>query len=258
MLNKLRHLLKADQSKYGYGVDEAETAVAMRKRSATVRALRRRRSDWLPDPIFPESGGSMQKADGYLDRVQEKVNIIAEEFAAGKINRDQFQELFNHYQRERRVVETWIETAPESEAWQKATTEGLSVMIRKQHMARVLGYSIYSNDSGMPIVTVGQFEVDPDLVVPMLSSYRSATEEIFGAGVRSSEIENGRWICFITGNITTMMSIFSTEPAPKQMDTLNELHELFERANRHLLDQQVVDPDSLVLPHQTVITQNGR
>jgi hypothetical protein len=45
------------------------------------------------------------------------------------------------------------------------------------------------------------------------------------------------------------MALFSSDPAPKQMDSLEELHLLFERANRTLLSQESVDPDELVFPH---------
>lgn len=250
--------MKVDQNHNDYEYPDDEPSRGNEYISQPTMSSSPQVVDSQSKPQNSESDDPIQQAEEYLARVQEKINRLAEEFATGKINRDQFQELFTHYQRERRTIESWVEVAPESEAWQKATTEGMSVVIRKQHRARILGYSIYSNESGMPIVTVGRFEVDAALVVPMLSSYRSATEEIFGAGMRSSEIENGRWLCFVPGKISTMMSIFSTEPAPKQMDSLNELHKLFERANRHLLSQPVVDPDSLVLPHQAVLAQTGR
>lgn len=258
MLNKLRHLMKADHDRNNNEYPTEENTSGKEYISQATIVSSRQVSDPQSKPNNSESDDTIQQAEEYLSRVQEKMNRLAEEFAAGKINRDQFQELFTHYQRERRMIESWVEVAPESEAWQKATTEGMSVVIRKQHRARILGYSIYSNESGMPIVTVGRFEVDAALVVPMLSSYRSATEEIFGAGMSSSEIGNGRWLCFVPGKISTIMAIFSTEPAPKQMDSLNELHRLFESANRHLLRQPVVDPDSLVLPHQAVLAQTGR
>ena len=141
--------------------------------------------------------GTVDEAQAYLERLQAKISKLAEEFASGVISRVQFQELFDHYQRERRMVESWLDTASMAEDWKQAATEGRSVIIRSQHAARVLGYSIYESDSGMPLKTIGQFELDAALVVPMLSSYRSATKEIFGAGLRSTEIEGGQWVCML-------------------------------------------------------------
>jgi hypothetical protein len=174
---------------------------------------------------------------------------LAEEFASGAINQAQFQELFDHYQKEQQTVKRWLKIAPDSDAWQDATTEGKSVIIRAGNVARVIGYAIYENNSGMPLNTIGQFEVDPELVVPMLSSYRAATQEIFGGGMRSSQIEGGRWLCFVPGEFSTLMALFSTGPAELQLNSLDELHRLFERANRNLLSEQHIDPRALVFPH---------
>jgi hypothetical protein len=199
-----------------------------------------------PPPLKPSS---LQESQAYLARVQEKINKLAEEFAAGSINRAQFQELYDHYRKEQQTVKRWIEMDPQSEAWKELTTEGKSVVIRQQYTAKVLGYAIYENLSGMSLQNIGEFKVEPDLFVPMLSSYRTATKEIFGAGMRSTEIEGGQRLTFVPGEFTTLMALFSSDPAPKQMETLEELHLLFERANRTLLSQQTVNPDELVFPH---------
>ncbi|OGO17214.1 MAG: hypothetical protein A2Z14_10100 [Chloroflexi bacterium RBG_16_48_8] len=206
---------------------------------------------------MPESDAAPgDRPEAYLQRVQEKINQLAEEFAAGTINRAQFQELFDHYRREKQTVKRWIEIAPESDAWKESTTEGKSVIIRAGHEARVLGYAIYENDSGMPLNTIGQFELEPELVVPMLSSYRAATREIFGAGMRSSEIEGGRWLCFVSGEFATLMALFSTSPASRQLESLEELHRLFERANRNFLSGGRVNPNDLVFPHAFFLGRN--
>jgi hypothetical protein len=204
-----------------------------------------------PEPAFipEEQPPSDERPEVYLERVQAKINRLAEEFAAGIINQAQFQELFQHYRREKQTVQRWLKIAPESDAWKGSTTEGKSVIIRAGHEAKVLGYAIYENDSGMPLNTIGQFELEPELVVPMLSSYRAATREIFGAGMRSSEIEGGRWLCFVPGELTTLMALFSTSPASRQLESLEDLHRLFEKANRNLLAGSLVNPNELVFPH---------
>ena len=189
------------------------------------------------------------QAREYLARVQAKIGRLAEEFASGAINRSQFQELFEHYQNEKRTIEAWIENSPDSPAWRQAAKEGESVIIRSHHSATVLGYAVYENDSGMPLNTIGRFEVDPALAVPMLSSYRSAAREIFGAGLQSTQIEGGRWMCFLGGEYTTVLALFSTEPAARQLESLEELHRLFEQANRPLLQTPPIRAETLVFPH---------
>lgn len=191
-----------------------------------------------------------KQAEDYLKRLQAKINQLADDFAEGTINRDQFQKLYEHYQRERRGVENLLNADTSDTEFKSAINEGQSMVIRKQHIARAIGYSIYENASGMPITTLGHFELDPALVIPMLSSFRAATQEIFGAGLRSTAIEGGRWLCFVPGELTTLLALFSTEPAQKQLDYLEDLHRLFEKANRRHLMQSPVTPASLLFPHE--------
>ena len=89
----------------------------------------------------------------------------------------------------------------------------------------------------MPVSTLGKFEVDPALFVPMLSSFRSATAEILAVACRQRPLKVGRWLCFVPGELTTLMAIFSAEPANRQLDFLEQLHRLFEKANRALVGQ---------------------
>jgi hypothetical protein len=196
---------------------------------------------------------ALAQARERLNKVQEKINKTAEEFAEGLVNRAQFQELFDHYQRERRTILAWIETASDVPNWRELAAEGRSMIIRRQHKARVLGYAICEQQSGLPLRSIGEFEVDPELVVPMLTAYRSATQEIFGGGMRSTEIEGGHWLCFVTGEFCLLMVLFSNEPARKDLEGLDELLRTFERMNRYVLRRQPVNPDELFLPYRFYI-----
>lgn len=203
-----------------------------------------------PQPAADDEPSPLENPEEYLERVQEKINKLAEEFASGEINRTQFQELYEHYRREQQTVKRYLEMAPDSEEWREATTEGKSVVIRQKNVAKVIGYTVYDNESGMPLSTIGEFKIEAELAVPMLSSYRAATKEIFGAGMQSTQIEGGQWLAYMPGDFTTLMTLFSTDPASEQLESLEELHLLFERANRTLLSNPPVDPDELVFPHK--------
>ncbi len=198
-----------------------------------------------PEPKI-QSGAA--EAQQYIEKVQGKIDKLIEDFAEGNINQEQFKQLYAHYQREIRSVEGLLEMSDAD--WQDAATEGQSYVIRRQHAPRARGYAIYDNESGMPISTLGKFEVDPALFVPMLSSYRAATEEILGGGVKATAVEGGRWLCFVPGELTTMMALFKAEPAPKQLDFLAQLHGHFEKANRAQLVNPPVDAATLVFPQE--------
>jgi hypothetical protein len=196
-----------------------------------------------------------EEALTYLAKVRAKVSKLAEDFNVGSINRAQFRNLYAHYQREIQSIERMVEVAPASDQWKGAMTEGQSMIIRRQHIARAQGYAIYANDSGMPVSTLGRFELDPALLVPMLSSYRAAAREVFGAGTRSTEIEDGRWLCYVPGEFTTMLAVFGAEPARKQLQFLEGLHRDFEQANRRHLANSPLDSSSLLFPHEYYLGQ---
>lgn len=188
------------------------------------------------------------EAELYLAKVNEKIDKLAEDFAKGDINQQQFQKLYVHYQREIQAVGGLLELSDED--WREAVTDGQSYVIRRKHASKAKGYAIYDNESGMPLSTLGQFDMDPALIVPMLSSYRAATQEIFGAGMKTTSIENGRYLCFVPGELTTMMAVFTAEPAQRQLSFLEGLHRLFEKANRPLLENQPIEAEQLIFPHE--------
>jgi hypothetical protein len=173
---------------------------------------------------------NMPDARFYLQELRGKMAQVAEEFAQGKLNRAQFQEIYTHYQQQRAEVERAMYSLPGSDAWRGVVSAGLTSMLRQRNAAQILSYAIYDNLSSLPLASVGKFKVDTGLLVPMLSSFRSATQEIFGAGLRSTEIEGGRWLCFVPGRITTLLVVFSVEPARIQLNLIEDLHRDFETA----------------------------
>jgi hypothetical protein len=202
----------------------------------------------------PRSSAQMQdQAKAYLVKLHEKVDALASSFASGNINRTQFQELYSHYQRELQTVEAAMALSPESDDWKNAVTEGQSILIRHRNRASVVGFSIYDNNSGMPVRSLGQFKVDPALFVPMISSYQSAAAEIFGGGIRSTQIDDGQWLCFVPGGFTTTLALFNHEPSSRQLKALEDLQALFENANSSQLTTNPINLDGLACPHEYFI-----
>jgi hypothetical protein len=198
---------------------------------------------------------SLREGEEYLNKTYAKMTQCVEDFASGKINRAQFQQLYAHYEREIAVISQLLAEADDPNAWRKAVTEGESVYIRKRHQARSTGFAIYDTDSGMPIETLGDFEVDSALLVPMLSSYHSATTEIFRAGMRNTQMENGQWLCFVPGRFTTLITLFSQEPTEQQLEMLSRMHDHFEIANREALETRTAQPGELALPFLAILKQ---
>lgn len=198
---------------------------------------------------------SLRDGEEYLNRTYSKMTKCVEDFATGKINRAQFQELYAHYEREIGVISQLLAESGDPDEWRRFITEGESVVIRKRHQARSIGFAIYDNNSGMPIETLGEFTVDSALLIPMLSSYRTATTEIFRAGMRNTQMENGQWLCFVPGRFTTLITLFNQEPAEQQLEVLSRMHDHFEIANRGTLENGTAQPGELALPFLAILKQ---
>lgn len=199
----------------------------------------------------------VQRGQQFINQVYQKMSRIAEEFASGEINRTQFHRLYNRYQRQIMTVSQMIAESDPS-GWEEAITgeEESTLHIRKKFEARAVGISIYDNRSGMPIETIGEFSIDPELIVPMLSSYREATAEIFQAGVRSTEMEDGSWLCFMGGAYTTLIVLFSLEPSNNRISILDRAHRDFEVANAEFLEHGFTSSDQLAYPFFSFIKQS--
>lgn len=184
----------------------------------------------------------INQGQAFIAEANKKMTRVAQEFANGEINRTQFQHLYDRYQRQiMRVAQILAETDPTTN-WRDAIADEANpettLLIKNTLRARIIGYSIYNNRSGMPIETLGDFSVDAELIVPMLSSYRSATAEIFQAHVRSTQLENGHWLYFMGGQYTTLIALFSLEPAANQLPLVQKAHEDYETANEGVLRKE--------------------
>ena len=197
---------------------------------------------------------AVAKARAYLDQVRQKMERLADDFASGKVNATQFQELYAHYQQERRTVEQTLEETPEAAAWRAtvAEEEGESVIIRRRHAARILGYAIYLSADTTPLRTIGKYDIDDRLIASMLDSFRVHADEQPEQQMRGIEIEDARWVGFVPGQYTTLVVLFSVEPARAQLDMLRDLQAHFEHANQRLLARGIANPAQLVFPHAAV------
>jgi hypothetical protein len=92
-----------------------------------------------PSPPPQNETTGQAAAQQFLDKLQEKIARLADDFANGTINQQQFQKLYAHYQREMRAVETLIATDQGQSEFGDAFQEGESVLIRQQHAAKAKG-----------------------------------------------------------------------------------------------------------------------
>ncbi|MCH7663053.1 MAG: hypothetical protein IH859_04190, partial [Chloroflexi bacterium] len=173
------------------------------------------------------------------EQIKEKILQLVDEFANGAINQQQFLDIYRHYRNEQYALKAQLNPGGYA---------GNTLLIRNRHKSNTLAYAIYKSDSGIPLGTRGDFPIDPALLIPMLASYHSAAKEIFGQGINKAEVVGGKWMSFIVGQVTTMITIIENEPSASYMETLTRQHELFEHRNAKALSRNPIRADEIDFP----------
>jgi len=173
---------------------------------------------------------------------------LVEDYARGWVNQAQFEELYAHYQKEREAVARLIAFQPSSDAWRMAVTEGHSVNIRRRLAARVLGYAVFTNHNCKPLRLYGEFtSLDERWIGPLLDKVREQVEQTFVTSSFETKSEDAASLCAVLGQFTTLLALFTAEPARVQIQLLEDLHCHFEQANARMLSRQKYD--NLVFPY---------
>jgi hypothetical protein len=173
-------------------------------------------------------------ARAYQAELQRKMTTLAEDFSLGKINRRQFEVVYTHYREQRQIIDALINSLNVG-AWRKAISEGHTGLLLTHHAAQLLGYALYDQAARQPLAASPNFKVDAALVTPSLAAYHAAREGT--PHISTSEIDHGRWLCFVPGRACALVALFSVEPARAQLQLLQDLHHDFELANARRLAQ---------------------
>jgi hypothetical protein len=191
------------------------------------------------------------EVEQHLGQIETKLDRTVQDLADGLINRAQFENLYRHYQNQRRMLQGLLVEG--SGQVPGSLTTGESMIIRQRYAAKVLAYAVYDNESGVPLYTMGNFPVDSDLVVGFLSGFRSATAEILGAGAAKAEAEDGKVLCYVPGKYSTLIVLYSSDPAGVDMRGLRQAHSHFETLNTPLLQRRPIPANTLLFNYDMVL-----
>jgi hypothetical protein len=192
----------------------------------------------------------------YLQQLEAKLDRTVQDLADGIINRAQFENLYRHYQNQRRMLQGLL--AEGSGQVPGSLTTGESMIIRQKYAAKVLAYAVYDNESSVPLHTMGNFPMDSDLVVGFLSGFRSAAAEILGAGAAKAEAEDGKVLCYVPGQYSTLIVLYSSNPAEVDEQSLRQTHLHFETLNEGVLKQRPIPAEKLFFSHDLVLKPSSQ
>jgi hypothetical protein len=198
----------------------------------------------------------VNRSEEYRTKILDKVDRLLSEFAEGKVSREQFHAIYEHYSNQLQMIDQLDSSEPEIPG-QDAT--GATIAIRQAHMGKALGLMIYHNKRGTYVDTLGEFDVPPSALSPTLNNFTALMETGQLIDRRVIKLGDNRWLLFAAGRFTTVISLFLHEPAAVQIREVERMHHDFELANETVLKgASVIDNTTLAYPFVVMLQKKLR
>ncbi len=197
---------------------------------------------------------SMDKAQSFKMQVIDKIQSLLHEFAAGDLNREQFNALYERYSGQLALAQQVLESGNADMLGQNKD-KNTTIALRQEHMGKALGMSIYQNRTGVSIETLGEIEVSPFVISPVLNDFSRLMEAGKPIEQRVEMLAEKSWLLFTGGSYSTVVTLFRNEPSPLQMREIERLHHDFEVANKQYLEKGNLDSKKLAYPFMVFIQQ---
>ncbi|MGB1287172.1 MAG: hypothetical protein ACPG7F_11605 [Aggregatilineales bacterium] len=191
-------------------------------------------------------------ADKLRDEVQAKIQKLVQEFAGGKISNEQFNIIYARYNNQ-------LQFADQAERGEDAIKpgEGVStIAIREATTGKAIGISIYHHTSSTTIETLGNFDVSPSIISPVLNDITLKRDKGEFMPPYTRNLDKNIWIIFTSRLFCTMITLFQNEPSRVQVRHLERLHHDFEVANERFLKKNNVDASKLARPFLSLVRGN--
>jgi hypothetical protein len=213
-------------------------------------------SDSLP-PHYERSDtprlGRSLDAPETLDHLREKMKSVAADFAAGRLNRAQFNAIYGHYNEQRQLVEKLHQRNPDTELWRQAATPGRTGFLRTHFEARPVYYIIFRHRDPKPLIKGG---MEPTSILPQIGNLIKTVwkmPHIPASGLARKAVGDGQWVVMALGECAMTIVVYSLQPSTRQHEFVRDLHNDFERANRVSL-QRNLSPQKMVFPQRSLLS----
>jgi hypothetical protein len=186
-----------------------------------------------------------------LEQLRHKMEVVANEFSQGKINRAQFNAIYGRYSEQRTIIERLIERNPENAAWKQAAAPGHTSFLRDHFEARLQYYLVYQHNIATPLMMGGKHQANMDEVSQVLRSLWGMKSRP-KIGLARKDMSNGQWLVLALGEFAVTLTLFALEPSAAQANLVRDLHADFERANRRALERGTRSLDRFVFPQRAL------
>lgn len=186
-----------------------------------------------------------------LELLRRKMEIVANEFGEGKINRAQFNAIYGRYGEQRTIIETLIKRNPENPAWKQAAAPGHTSFLRQHFEARLVYYLVYQHNIPTPLIMGGKQQANMDQISGVLQALWNMNKRP-KIGLARKEMGGGQWLVLALGEYAVTLALFMLEPSVAQATLVRDLHNDFERANRRALSNGTRSLDRFVFPQRAL------
>lgn len=208
-------------------------------------------SEPVPPPDPTPATLEPENPQAALDHLRQKMEMVANEFAQGKINRAQFNAIYGRYSEQRAITERLIQRNPNSEAWKQASAPGHTSFLREHFEARLQFYLVYQHNMTVPLMMGGKHQPDMEHISQVLKSLWGMSNRP-KVGLARKDLGNGNWLVLALGEFAVTLAMFMLEPSVAQMNLTRDLHADFERANRAALERGTRSLDRFVFPQRAL------
>lgn len=198
------------------------------------------------------------KIHAFKAEVQTKIQKLLGEFADGSISREQFHAIYERYTGQLAIADMAMRSSAPDAVIGVVKDGPPTIAIREAHMGKAIGMVIYNNRTGTLLETLGDFDVPPNKLAPILNDFTMLMEsgQLIEREVRT--IGTKQWLLFAAGSFTTVVTLFRNEPSDLQIREIERLHHDFEQANRAFFHKGSVDSSRLAYPFLVFVQKKIR
>jgi hypothetical protein len=191
---------------------------------------------------------SRMKAIAFKESIEVKVKKLIEEFADGKISREQFHIIYERYNAQLSIANHALMSG-NPDAVSIAQGGPPTIAIRDAYMGKAVGLLIYHNKSGAILETL------VSCISPVLNDFTSLMMSGKLIDRRVEKIAEKQWVMYGAGKFTTVVTQFLHQPSDMQNREIERLHHDFEEANVSILEQERINTTKLAYPFLVFVRQ---
>jgi len=207
-------------------------------------------------PSLPRSPAAADDPREALALLRQKMELVASEYAEGRINRAQFNAMYGRYSEQRTIIERILERNPESKAWKQVIgTAGHTSFLRQHFEAEPLYFLVYRHRLPEPLTAGGKQEPDMSQIAPILKALWTIPNRP-KTGLARKNLGDNRWLVLAMGENALTIVVFQKEPAVAQAALVRDMHADFETANQAALTRPVIHADRMVFPQRALVEGN--